>query len=233
MQTLTEVERLQQVYRGYSGRGFGESKWSAANRGNQMILDEYRLRLGRLLAQAGLIPLRKQRILDLGCGAGSRLATFLDWGAQPEKLFGVDLIPERIRAARTNYPQLTFELANAEQLPFKDSSLDLVLVSTVFSSILDHSMTANICREISRVLIFGGAVAWYDFRMPNPLNRHVRGISRRKIQELFPSYELELETITLLPPLARRLGALTDALYPALSSIAFFRSHYLGLLIKP
>lgn len=233
METRSEVDRLQEVYREYAVRGFGQSKWSPANKGNQAVRDECQRRLRELLDQAGFFPLERRRILDVGCGAGERLAAFEDWGARPENLFGVDLIPERIRAARKNYPQITFELANAEELPFADGTLDLVTVFTVFTSILDRRMAANVCREINRALVPGGAVVWYDFRMHNPLNRHVRGISHLQIQNLFPGFMMKLETISLLPPLARRLGRLTNLLYPPLSSVPFLRSHYLGVLLKP
>jgi SAM-dependent methyltransferase len=233
METRSEVDRLQEVYREYAVRGFGRTKWSPANEGNRAIGDECQRQLRELLERAGFFPLEKRRILDVGCGSGERLAAFQDWGARPENLLGIDLIPDRIRAARKNHPQLNFELANAETLPFADGRFDLVTVFTVFTSILDRRMAANIRREIVRVLAAGGAVVWYDFRLNNPLNRHVRGISRRQIQNLFPGFELNLKTISLLPPLARLLGPLTNLLYPPLSSIPFLRSHYLGILTKP
>jgi ubiquinone/menaquinone biosynthesis C-methylase UbiE len=233
METRSEVKRLQEVYREYAVRGFGQSKWSPANKGNQAVQNECQQKLCELLEQAGFFPLEDRRILDVGCGAGYRLATFEDWGARRENLFGIDLIPERIRAARKNYPQLTFELVNAEALPFADDAFDLVTVFTVFTSILDRRMAANVCREIVRVLASGGGVIWYDFRMNNPLNRHVRGISRKQIQNLFPGFKLNLKTISLLPPLARLLGPLTKLLYLPLGAIPFLRSHYLGILRKP
>jgi hypothetical protein len=94
-------------------------------------------------------------------------------------------------------------------------------------------MASNVAREIDRVLAHGGAIVWYDFRYNNPWNPHVRGMRRQNIQSLFPGYTLHLKTLTLLPPLARRLGHLTSSLYPLLSSLPFLRTHYLGLLIKP
>lgn len=233
METRSEVDRLQAVYREYAARGFGQSKWSSANEGNQAIRDECQRQLRELLRRTAFLPFADRRVLDVGCGAGERLAAFENFGARPENLSGVDLIPDRIRAARQNYPRINFELANAETLPFADGTFDLVSVFTVFTSILDRRMAANICGEIVRVLAPGGGVIWYDFRLNNPLNRHVRGISRRRIQNLFPGFKMNLKTISLLPPLARRLGRLTHRLYPPLSSVPFLRSHYLGVLIKP
>src|SRR5262252_5722773 len=100
METRSEVDRLQEVYRGYAARGFAQSKWSSANKGNQAIWDECQIKLRALLWDAGFFPLHSRRVLDVGCGIGDRLAVFQDFGARPENLFGVDLIPERIRSAR-------------------------------------------------------------------------------------------------------------------------------------
>ncbi|HWX21804.1 MAG TPA: class I SAM-dependent methyltransferase [Candidatus Binatia bacterium] len=233
METRSEVDRLQEVYREYAFRGFGQSKWSLANQGNQAAWGECRRELQELLKQTGFFPLQHRRVLDVGCGTGDRLAGLMELGAAPENLFGVDLIPERIRVAQQHHPRVTFQLANAETLPFADGIFDLVAVFTVFTSILNPQMVANICREIDRVLVSGGGLIWYDFRMHNPLNRHVRGISRNGIQKMFPAFEMTLKTISLLPPLARRLGRLTHVLYSPLSWVPFLRSHYLGVLTKP
>ena len=233
METRSEVDRLQEVYREYTIRGFGKTKWSLANKGNQAVQDECQSELRDLLQKTGFFPLENRRILDVGCGTGERLAAFGNWGARPENMFGIDLIPDRICAARKHFPEITFELANAETLPFTDDSFDLVTVFTVFTSILDQRMAANVCREINRVLAPGGGIIWYDFRLNNPLNRHVRGISREQIRKLFPGFGTNLKAISLLPPLARRLGRLTNKLYPLLSTMPFLRSHYLGVLTKP
>ena len=233
METHSEVERLQHVYREYNLRGLGRSKWSPANRGNQAIRDECQARLGEALRRSGFLPLTNRRVLDVGCGSGARLAAFEDMGAHAENLFGIDLIPERINAARNNYEGITFKLANAESIPFGDGLFDLVAVFTVFTSILNPQMAANVSAEITRVLTPGGGVIWYDFRMNNPANRNVHGISRRQIRKLFPGFKLNLERISLLPPLARRLGRMTNLLYPVMSSFPFLRTHYLGILIKP
>lgn len=233
MEPLSEVDRLQAVYREYVARGFGQSKWSSANPGNQALTGECQRRLRAGLRAAGYLPLTNRRILDVGCGTGDRLAAMVDWGARAENVLGVDLLADRIQAARRNHPHIPFQLVNAECLPAADGAFDLVMVFTVFTSILDDEMAANVSREIVRVLAPGGAVLWYDFRLANPFNRHVRACSRRRVRRLFPGLRIHLHTLSLLPPLARRLGRLTHRLYRPLSSVPFLRSHYLGILIKP
>jgi SAM-dependent methyltransferase len=184
------------------------------------------------LQRAGLWPLAGRRVLDVGCGSGRVLAGLQAWGARPADLVGVDLLPERAAAARRNYPEIDFRRANAERLDFADASFHLVLVFTVFSSILDPGMAANVAAEIRRVCAPGGGVLWYDFRYDNPRNPHVRGVGKGDAAALFPGWRLDLRSLTLLPPLARRLGRFTPRLYPALSRVPFLRTHYLGVLGK-
>jgi ubiquinone/menaquinone biosynthesis C-methylase UbiE len=233
MQISSEVDRLKEVYREYGKRDWGKTKWSLSSRGNQAIRREREQKLEQLLQRAGFFPLEQRRILDVGCGIGETLAGFEAWGARPESLFGVDLLADRIRRAKERFPAMNFQEANAEALPFTSGCFDLVAVFTVFTSILDPQMTRNLSREIQRVLRSGGAVVWYDFRMNNPLNPHVRGISRKGIRRLFPEFDARLLSLTLVPPLARRCGPLTEMLYPCFASLPFLRSHYLGLLVKP
>jgi ubiquinone/menaquinone biosynthesis C-methylase UbiE len=230
MESTTEIDRIRAVYHEYAEKGFAKSKWSSANKGNNLNLRECEQKARDILDRAGFLPLKSKRILDVGCGAGEMLRTFSDWGAQPNNLYGVDLIPERIRVAQQNLSGMHLQLANAESLPFAAGFFDLVAVFTVFSSILNWQMALNISGEITRVLATQGAVLWYDFRFNNPCNKNVRGVSRHAIQRLFPEFKISMETVSLLPPLARRLGRLTNVLYRPLRSVPFLRSHLLGLL---
>lgn len=229
MASSDEVSRLIRVYREYEQR----EHWSDLNAGNRAILEERRRVLGRILAKHDLLPLADRRILDVGCGQGQVLASLMAYGAAPGNLFGLDLLPQRIDIAKQRFPEIHFRQGNAERLTFVDGFFDLVLLFTVFSSILDAQMALNVSREVRRILKPGGAVLWYDFRYNNPNNPNVRGMSRKAMTTLFPDFSLHIDTLTLLPPLARRLGRATSWLYPALSALPVLRTHYLGLLIKP
>src|SRR3954464_15509569 len=54
----------------------------------------------QMLDRASLYPLREQRVADIGCGAGTWLLEFMQWGADPEALCGIDLSSDRIAAAQ-------------------------------------------------------------------------------------------------------------------------------------
>jgi SAM-dependent methyltransferase len=233
MPTDHEVRRLAQVYKAYRDSAGVQAQWSYENPGNRAVLQERQRALARLLEEQQYLPLQSRIVLEIGCGSGNVLASLLKLGAQAEDLHGIDLIAERIVDAKAHYPNIDFQTVNAEQLEFPDKHFDLVLLFTVFSSILDSQMAHNVAEEVERVLKPGGAVVWYDFRYDNPRNRHVHGMTKTAIPTLFSGFDLHLHTITLLPPLARRLGRATSLLYPLLSCVPFLRTHYIGLLIKP
>lgn len=227
-----EIQRIIKVYQTYEDEVV-QKRWSLDNPGNKAILIERQRAMQEILKTYGFWPLNGFRILDVGCGRGDVLASLQQWGAKPKNLYGVDLLQDRIEEAKRRYPDLNFLCANAEHLEFPDGSFDLVLLFTVFSSILDDAVAQNIAREVARVLRPNGAVLWYDFRYNNPWNPNVRGMTKRHIHQFFPGFEVHLRTITLLPPLARRLGRLTPVLYPFLAAIPVLRTHYLALLVKP
>jgi ubiquinone/menaquinone biosynthesis C-methylase UbiE len=224
-----EVDRIADVYRGYARENARGARWAADNAGNQAIVAERQRVLAELLPPDRLAA---ARILEVGCGDGDVLASLVDLGARADRVAGVDLLAEEIARARARHPQLRFAVGNAEALEAPDGALDLVCVFTVFTSILDDAMATRVAAEIDRVLAPGGAVVWYDFRFDNPRNPHVRGVGRRHIRSLFPGYVLHLRSVTVLPPLARRLGRATSWLYPALARVPPLRTHLIGLLRK-
>jgi hypothetical protein len=84
--------------------------------------------------------------------------------------------------------------------------------------------------EARRVLAPGGTLLVYEPRIPNPLNRRTRHIRRDELARLGGT---RFESITLLPGLARRLGPVTERVYPTLARITVLRSHRLAVWTKP
>jgi ubiquinone/menaquinone biosynthesis C-methylase UbiE len=198
-----------------------------------MEIQERDSELLSMLSRYGVDSLKEKRVLDIGCGTGYWLREFLQWGALPENVFGIDLLPERIEEARKLCPHtVSLECGNAAALDFLDSSFDLVLQSTVFTSILDPEMSQRIAAEMLRVLKPGGFVLWYDFFADNPRNPDVRGVRRSEIRQLFPGCEIHLRRITLAPPIGRFVGRYSPLLYTLLSRTRILCTHYLGLINK-
>jgi len=206
------------------------SRWDPENRGNRRILTELERGVVDVLRRRNLLPLGERQVLDVGCGYGHFLGLARALGARPGKLYGIDLMEERINYARTANPDVEFRVGNAEALPYADASFHVILLFSVLTSILDPRVRANVAREVTRVLRPDGVIVWYDFRFDHPSNPNVRGVDRAEIARVFPDFTAGLHTVTLLPPLARRLGRLTPVIYPALASIPALRSHYLGVL---
>jgi ubiquinone/menaquinone biosynthesis C-methylase UbiE len=91
-------------------------------------------------------------ILDVGCGTGRLLrAASVRW---PEaQLFGVDPAELMITEAKRNNPNAMFKVGSAEELPFADQSVDLILSSLSFHHWANQSKGLQ---EIARVLCLGG-----------------------------------------------------------------------------
>jgi ubiquinone/menaquinone biosynthesis C-methylase UbiE len=115
-------------------------------------------------------------------------------------------------------------------LPWSDAQFDVVLQSTVFTSILDERMKLAVAREMLRVLSPTGAIIWYDFRYDNPANKNVRGIAAAEIHALFPGCRVDKELTTLAPPIARRLVPHAWLLASALERLRLLNTHYLAVI---
>ena len=123
--------------------------------------------------------------------------------------------------------------ADGSRLPIASASVDLVLLFTLLSSVVDPDVQQAIADEVRRVVRPGGAVLCYDMRLPSPRNPNVTPLSRKRLAALFPGLRPTWRSTTLLPPLARRLGPATSVAFGPLLRLPFLRSHILGLLVKP
>ena len=114
-----------------------------------------------------------------------------------------------------------------------DASLDIVLVATVFSSLLDDAYQQRLAETMWRWLKPGGAVLCYDFTVNNPRNRDVRAVPLARLRALFPQGRMRHRRVTLAPPLARGVTRLHPALYRWFSALPWLRTHVLVWIDKP
>ncbi|MGC2154113.1 MAG: class I SAM-dependent methyltransferase, partial [Terriglobales bacterium] len=181
--------------------------------------------MAELLRSAGLRSLAGLRILDVGCGAGATLRQYLEYEADSDRMWGIDLLPTFVEKARLLNLQVV--CGSASKLPFAESSFDFVSQFMLFTSVLDAAMRRQIAREIDRVLAPGGKLLWYDFAFNNPANPDVRGIRLTEVRRLFPGFTMTSRRITLAPPLARMIGRFGPTLYYLTSKMRFLCTHYL------
>jgi SAM-dependent methyltransferase len=144
--------------------------------------------LVELLARAGMPSLENRRMLEIGCGDGRVLEQLIALGANPQLIAGVDLLEERVEAARRRLPEAELRVADARSLPYPDESFDVVLAFTVFSSILELEIARQVAREMCRVIKPGGVVVHYDFQYNNPWNPNVRGVKRAEVEGYFDGF---------------------------------------------
>lgn len=177
--------------------------------------------------------LRDATLLEIGCGNGSNLLRLLALGFAPENLAGIELVPSRAMDARKNLPGLvSIREGDATQQIRDDESHDVVHFSTVMSSILDDSFQLELASRAWQAVKPGGGILWCDFVFNNPRNPDVRGVSKRRVQELFPQGQCEFHSVILAPPIARRLEPWPWA-HRVLGLFPFLRTHVVGWIGKP
>jgi demethylmenaquinone methyltransferase/2-methoxy-6-polyprenyl-1,4-benzoquinol methylase len=112
-----------------------------------------------LLENAGIR--RGMRVLDLGCGTGVLEERLANSGSA---VVGVDLTEEMVRLAQTKDPRFADSLSvgDAENLPFRDGSFDLV----VSCYVVKYCSQERLASEVMRVLRPGGSFYMYDFSRP-------------------------------------------------------------------
>ena len=228
---LAEVEEAR-IRAAYARRERG-SVYSRFNPGHLFLVQERERRVLALLERLSFRPLDNKKFLEIGCGTGLWLREFIKWGARPQNVAGIDLLPDRVAEARRLCHELVrIDCGNAAKLAFPNASFDLVLQSTVFTSVLDSSMRQQMASEMLRVLKRDGFILWYDYHMNSPYNHDVRGVKKREISLLFPDCLVELRRITLAPLVARLLAPYSWLACCVLERLKIFNSHYLGVIRK-
>jgi SAM-dependent methyltransferase len=188
----------------------------------------------QLLRQQGITNLAPLRLLEVGCGTGGNLLEFLRLGCAPQNLAGIELLPDRYAQARHVLPAAVhLQQGDALLADVLHASQDVVLVSTVFSSVLEQDFQQRLAAALWQWLRPGGAVLWYDFTYNNPRNPDVRGVPLRRVRELFPQARITTRRVTLAPPLARALVRVHPALYGLFNSMPWLRTHILCWIEKP
>jgi ubiquinone/menaquinone biosynthesis C-methylase UbiE len=113
-------------------------------------LDQYHFeKLHHLLRLVDFDGYKGQRVLEVGCGAGTDLVRFAKGGAI---VTGVDLSSSAIALARQNFAQhgLAADLreADGEQLPFPDHTFDLVYAHGVVQYTAHDRRLVEECRRV-------------------------------------------------------------------------------------
>jgi len=111
------------------------------------------------------------QVADLGCGSGVFTKLLVDRGFVAT---GIDISPKLIGIAQAKYPNIHFQIGDAEHLHYENNSLDGVLLSGLVHHFSDPSALAS---EVYRVLKPGGKFFAFDPNRLNPFMYLYRDIS--------------------------------------------------------
>ena len=124
--------------------------------------------LGRL--EAG------ERVLDLGCGAGTDSLIAAQMVGAEGRVVGIDMTPEMLAKARAGAVELglaqaEFVEGDVESLPFADAAFDVVISNGVIDLVPDKDA---VFAELHRVLRPGGRVQLADVTIQQPVSEEGR-----------------------------------------------------------
>lgn len=106
-----------------------------------------------LLMEAGEVC-SGNMVLDIGSGPGNTAGEFAKFGAN---VTGVDFSSQMVEIAQKRYPDITFEQADAEELPFADC----VFENAIANFVVHHlARPEKVFAEVQRVLKPGGRFAF-------------------------------------------------------------------------
>jgi len=104
------------------------------------------------------------RLLDVATGTGQQAFAFAE---KASKVVGIDLSEEMLRIARrkNRFPNVSFQQADAAELPFEDDSFDASCVSFALHE-MPTSVRERVAREMARVIKPGGSITVVDYGLP-------------------------------------------------------------------
>lgn len=123
------------------------------------------------------------RILDVCCGTGAQV---LEYGRCGIVATGIDISPAMLKVAEGNrvkqkLDNISFQLADATSLPFKDNYFDYVSISFGLHDKI-REVRNRVVSEMKRVVKQHGALILADYQVPLP--RNIWAIVARSIEFL-------------------------------------------------
>lgn len=228
-----ELDQIRERYARRASLGLDGAAESLLLPHRYMMLQERERAFLSILSHRNCAAINTMGVLEIGCGEGDNILQLLRWGFPPEKIKGSELLPSRCSAARRRLPAAVEIIeGDARDLHLPESSFDIVLAATVFTSILDSAFRIQLSNKIWSLVKPGGGVLWYDFIYNNPTNPDVSGIPLGRVVKLFPQATATSRRITLAPPIARCVCRIHPGLYTLFNLLPILRTHIVVWLEK-
>jgi SAM-dependent methyltransferase len=216
-----EVDRINERYRARESDATVIARWSPFQELEVAARCQQYRSLADFMRGRGFLSLAGQKILDVGCGTGRQPRMFLEYGAAPADVYGLEIRDSVLEVGRQLSPHLSLTGFDGHTIPFPDNSFGLVTQYVVFSSIGSPPLRRRLASEMWRVVAPGGFIYWWDLTVMQGPAGDECGTPLR-LHELFPgvpSHERRIapyprpdecarpSTLSrLLAPLLRRLG---------------------------
>jgi ubiquinone/menaquinone biosynthesis C-methylase UbiE len=228
---VLERDRMRREYE-RRARDIAADRYASWQPSMQFMLEKRSNLAAAMLKQLNRMPGARDKCLEVGFGTGAWLHQLAEWGVSESNLHGIELDEARVTETRPFFPSADLRVGDAVDLPWREGEFQLVVASTLFTSVLDLSVRRLIANQIYRVLAPGGVLLWYDFAINNPRNVNVRKITRKEVTALFPDLRGQIKSVTLAPPLTRVVAPRSRAIANFLEAIPFLRTHLLAVLMK-
>lgn len=160
------------------------------------------------------LNLKGKRVLEVGSGRGGG-SSYLARTYEADEVVGADYSGETVKIARTlntDVSNLTFEVGDAENLPFPDASFDVVV--NIESSHCYANVPAFIS-EVARVLKPGGTFTWADLRTRTMMEKLDDDLAHQDLKLIHQS--------ELTPGVVRALDAMHDRKESRIQKSWFFK----------
>ena len=120
------------------------------------------------------------RVLDIGCGEGTRLNTLL---SRNKSGYGVDINPYAISLAKKQYPHHKFYLSKSGSLPFGSNSFDIVYSAFVLEHTSDPEIfikeMVRVCKIQGKIVVlcpnYGSPNRRSPISQENPYSKFING----------------------------------------------------------